>query len=115
MPKKNSRFLSVPLRSLQTAEPTAAATAELSPTPDARPLPKDWRNWPIVPALSPWLQDVYEVGIEQGNDPSHFSKAGDCQNIPEAFLGFYDVRGRYSFAEDEEYLQATERLQGLNA
>lgn len=91
----------------QTTEPTAEPTAELSPTPDTRLLPKDWRNWPIVPALSPWLADVYAAGVEQGNDPTHFSKAGDCQNIPEAFLGFYDVAGRYSFAADEEYLQQT--------
>ena len=78
-----------------------------TPTPDTRLLPKEWRTWPIVPALSPWLADVYERGLTQGNDPTHFAKAGDCQNIPEAFLGFYDIPGRYRLDPDEEYLRET--------
>jgi hypothetical protein len=90
-----------------TAEPTTEPTPDFTPTPDTRPLPSAWRSWPIVPTLSPWLVDVYAAGLAQGNDPQRFSKAGDCQNIPEAFLGFYDVEGRYYFAADEQYLHET--------
>jgi hypothetical protein len=78
-----------------------------SPTPDTRPLADDWRSWPIIPGLSPWLVDVYERGVAQGNDPHRFAKAGDCQNIPEAFLGIYDLQDRYFFTESDEHLQET--------
>lgn len=90
-----------------TLEATPAPTANFTPTPDNRPLPQDWREWPIVPVLSPWLRDVYAAGIAAGNDPTHFSVAGDCQNIPEAFLGFYDDPERAAFPDDEEYLRET--------
>jgi hypothetical protein len=88
-------------------EPAASVTPELSPTPDTRPLPEDWRNWPVYPELSPWLIEVYQRGIEQGNNPQHFTKAGDCQNIPEAFMGLYDDPGRYRPRDNEEFLQET--------
>lgn len=97
----------VHLDATATPEATVEPTPELSPTPDTRPLPADWRAWPIVPELSPWLKDVYTAGLAAGNDPTHFSVAGDCQNIPEAFLGFYDDAERYSFPEGEDYLQET--------
>lgn len=87
--------------------PTATPTPAASPTPDTRPLPEAWRSWPIIPTLSPWLLDVYQAGIAQGNDPHHFAKAGDCQNIPEAFMGLYDTPGRYTPPSDEAYLQDT--------
>ncbi|MCL5428347.1 MAG: hypothetical protein M1347_00900 [Chloroflexi bacterium] len=90
-----------------TSEPTEVPTPDYTPTPDLRPLPADWRNWPIVPVLSPWLAEVYARGLEQGNNPQHFSVVGDCQNIPNAFMGFYDVKDRYYFADDEQYLQET--------
>jgi len=93
--------------STETAAPTEVPTADSSPTPDLRPWPEDWRNWPVLPTLSPWLVDVYQRGQELGNNPQHFSVAGDCQNVPNAFLGFYDSAGRYYFADDEQYLQET--------
>jgi hypothetical protein len=90
-----------------TPLPTATSTPDYTPTPDLRPLPADWRNWPIVPVPSPWLAEVYAAGIAAGNDPHHFSVAGDCQNIPNAFMGLYDDPERYAFAEQEEYLTET--------
>lgn len=94
-------------QSTSTTKPTEDPTPAGSPTPDTRPLPRDWRTWPILPELSPWLVDVYNRGVEQGNDPHRFAKAGDCQNIPEAFLGIYDLEDRYFFRENDEYLQET--------
>lgn len=85
-----------------TPEPTEQP---LTPSPDTRPLPADWRNWPVVPTLSDWLKDVFARGQELGLDAHHFSVAGDCQNIPNAFLGFYDETGRYYFTEADASLQ----------
>lgn len=90
-----------------TDEPTSEPTPDYTPTPDTRPLPDAWRSWPIEPALSPWLAEVYTDSLAAGNDPRHFSVAGDCQNIPNAFMGFYDARGRYFFSDEEQYLQET--------
>ena len=90
-----------------TSDPTEVPTPDYTPTPDTRPLPADWRSWPIVPTLSPWLPEVYARGVEQGNDPNHFSVAGDCQNIPNAFMGLYDEKGRYYFTDADQYLQET--------
>ncbi|MGH2582449.1 MAG: hypothetical protein ACRDFQ_06095 [Anaerolineales bacterium] len=96
-----------PLSATETVAPSVPPTPAGTPTPDTRPSPEDWRSWPVIPELSEWLLDVYARGLEQGNDPSNFSKAGDCQNIPEAFLGFYDIAGRYHFTSADDYLQET--------
>jgi hypothetical protein len=86
-------------------EPTQGPT--LTPTLDMRPLPEDWRSWPIVPDLPDHLVDLYWRGIDGGNDPTHFSKVGDCQLIPVAFFGIYDIPGGYSLGEQYSYLQET--------
>lgn len=86
---------------------TEVPTPDVTPTPDTRPLPADWREWPVVPTLSPWLAEVYARSQELGNDPRHFSVAGDCQNVPNAFLGFYDDEERYYFTDSDRYLQET--------
>jgi hypothetical protein len=91
----------------ETQEPAATATITPTPTPDTRPLPEDWRSWPIVPDLPEHLIDVYWSGIERGNDPTHFSKVGDCGLIPEAFFGIYDEPGRYTLSAPYAYLQET--------
>ena len=90
-----------------TEEPTEQPSPVYTATPDTRPLPDAWRSWPIVPSLSPWLIELYEAGQAQGNDPHRFSVAGDCQNIPEAFMGLYDNEERVSFAQDEQELWET--------
>jgi len=90
-----------------TLESQETPTITPSPTPDTRPLPDDWRTWPFVPDLPAHLIEVYWSGIDRGNDPTHFSKVGDCQLIPEAFLGFYDIQGGYVLTEQFAYLQET--------
>ena len=77
-------------------EATPETPASPSPLPqatsteDTRPLPEDWRTWPIVPTLSPAMIEVYQQGLAMGNRDNAFSKVGDCQIIPEAFLGLFD-------------------------
>jgi hypothetical protein len=89
--------------------PTAALPTmpETTPTSDARLSPDDWRQWPVVPTVSARAREIYQAGKAIGNDPTHFSKVGDCQNITEAFMGIYDLPGRYSLPAGQEALQTT--------
>lgn len=96
-----------PQAAADTPTPQPSPTPDYTPTPDVRPLPADWRNWPVIPTPSPWLAQVYAAGRAAGNDPHHFSVAGDCQNIPNAFMGFYDIPARYTFSVNDSYLQKT--------
>lgn len=78
-----------------------------TPTGAARLDPKSWREWPVVPTLEPAMLEVYLRGIRLGNDSHAFAKVGDCQNIPNAFLGVYDNPERYRLHPDYAYLQET--------
>jgi hypothetical protein len=89
-----------------TLQFTSSPTPDHSPTPDLRLKPEQWQDWPIVPEISPRAVQIYEQGLAMGNDPHAFSKVGDCQSIPEAFLGIYDKPGQFSL-EQYEYLQET--------
>jgi len=91
---------------LPTSSPqfTSSPTPDYSPTPDLRLRPEQWKDWPIVPEISPRAAQIYEQGLAMGNDPHAFSKVGDCQSITEAFLGIYDKPGQYSL-DQYEYLQ----------
>ncbi|HEY70022.1 MAG TPA: hypothetical protein G4O08_05495 [Anaerolineae bacterium] len=90
-----------------TAAPTETSTPEPSPTADTRPLPEDWFQWPIIPTLSPSMVEVYLQGVEMGNDPHHFSKAGDCQNVPGMFMGLFDIPDFYTLSASQAHLQET--------
>ena len=96
-------------------EPTQINTTELATTepeiiesvtatPDIRLDPDDWKNWPVVPTISSRALEIYRQGLTQGNDPTHFSKIGDCQNVTSYFLADFD-RNRYTLGENYDYLQ----------
>jgi hypothetical protein len=89
----------------ETPEPTQAP--EPSPTVDTRLPPEEWRDWPIIPTLSPSMLEVYQRGQQMGNDPNAFSVVGDCQNIPPVFMGRYDSPGTYILPDENGYLQDT--------
>lgn len=86
----------------------AQAATQVPPTPtaDERLKPEEWRDWPVIPTMSPGMIEVYKKGIEMGNRPDAFSKVGDCQNIPEVFLGLFD-KENYVLPERIAYLQDT--------
>ncbi len=86
--------------------PTASATSVVTPTADLRLLPADWRNWPIIPSLSPSAYQLYQSGLASGNDATRFSVIGDCQSVPEVFLGVYETDW-YWLGEEYQYLQET--------
>ena len=68
--------------------------------------PEKWQEWPVIPVVSDRALEIYRAGIAQGNDPVHFSKVGDCQNIPQYFLGLFDTPGTFALG-DYAYLQET--------
>ena len=85
---------------------TSSTPVQPTPTADNRPLPDNWQDWPIIPILSPAMIDLYQQGEELGNRDNAFSKVGDCQIIPDVFLGVFE-EVTYSLPEDLEYLQGT--------
>ncbi|NTU55972.1 MAG: SGNH/GDSL hydrolase family protein, partial [Anaerolineales bacterium] len=89
--------------------PTAVpATSTSSPTPKP-PLAKDaWKQMPAVPTgVSDAMREVYQRGLELGNDPTHFSVIGDCQNVSSYFLAVFEQPDEFSLGEEYDYLQST--------
>ncbi|MDO9084962.1 MAG: hypothetical protein Q7U53_02040 [Anaerolineaceae bacterium] len=79
-----------------------------TPVPTSRPTlgPDDWQTLPIVPTeISQRAREIYQQGLMMGNDPTHFSKLGDCQNITTYFLAIYDSPDLYILGENYTYLQ----------
>jgi len=107
-----------PLPSAQpTVESVSAATdlpvtelvapaASFTPKP---PLEEDaWMQMPAVPTeVSDAMRAVYQRGLEMGNDPTHFSVIGDCQNVSSYFLSAFDKPGEFSLGDEYVYLQPT--------
>ena len=90
---------------------TIRATITL-PAPTVTPKPllaKDaWMKMPVVPIdISDRAREVYELGLAMGNDPTHFSIIGDCQNVSSYFLSTFDKPGDYSLGDKYAYLQPT--------
>lgn len=79
-----------PAQQYVAATQTQASIPTLTVTPTPRYISEAWRTWPIIPDVTARAREIYEKGRELGNNPRAFSKIGDCQNIKNAFLGFYD-------------------------
>jgi len=81
-------------------QPTVVHTNE-DPSPNPTPTSalleavqfsvEDWKNWPVIPQVPENARRLYQRGIALGNDPHAFSIIGDCQSLPETFLGVYDT------------------------
>jgi len=94
-------------------EDTETSEATAAPTKDTRLLPEDWQAWPIIPEVTNTTREIYRQGIEMGNNPNTFSKVGDCQNVKQSFLGFFDHPGKYEGLTGIEGLEDTiENFQG---
>jgi hypothetical protein len=83
-----------------TAAPTQAGpsiTGQITPEAQIVPTlgPEDWKNLPIVPAISTTAVQIYRHGLELGENPRAFSKVGDCGSTPSWFLGDFDRGPRY--------------------
>ena len=88
-----------------TPTPSATSTPRSSPTPDIRLDPARWPEWPAIPTISARAYEIYQQGLVNGNDPQAFSRVGDCESAPEAFLGFYVEEWAW-LPDDYQYLQA---------
>lgn len=108
--------LQTPSTTDSTSEAVTASPATPAPTATPKPpLEKDaWMTMPVVPvSVSEAMRGVYQRGLEMGNDPSHFSIIGDCQNVSSYFLSTFDKPGDYSLGSEYAYLQPTiEYFQG---
>ncbi|NMC45462.1 MAG: hypothetical protein GYA52_01385 [Chloroflexi bacterium] len=88
-----------------TSEPTS--TPSFTATPDLRMAPEDWKKWPVIPTyVSGTVIDIFNHGQQMGRNPNAFSKIGDCQNVKEAFMGFFD-RQNVFLSENQQSLQET--------
>ena len=90
------------------------ATDTATPAPIGTPLRKDplpdgaWMDLPVVPMdVSDRARAIYEYGLTLGNDPTHFSIIGDCQNVSSYFLSTFDKPGDFSLGSQYAYLQPT--------
>lgn len=70
------------------SSPGAADLPTATPRPASLP-PEDWKAWPVIPVVGERVREIYLRGQERGNDPHAFSILGDCQSLPETFLGVY--------------------------
>jgi hypothetical protein len=77
-----------------------------TPTPDIRPLARNWSSWPIIPTASARAIEIYRKGIQMGVTPNTYSVVGDCQSTPDVFLGIY-ATNRYYLGKADQYLQET--------
>lgn len=103
---------------LQVAEPTTSApsmpaASSLPPTrPAATPTPRptlgpdEWKQLPVIPTVSDRVIQIYQRGLTAGNNPSAFSKIGDCGSTPGWFLGDFDRGPRYYELGEYEVLSS---------
>ncbi|MGB8214772.1 MAG: hypothetical protein WCE68_14540 [Anaerolineales bacterium] len=87
--------------------PTLVPNTTVTAVPETRLPAEDWREWPIVPAVTEHAIEIYRTGQSMGLDPHAFSKVGDCQSVKAAFMGYFDIPDRYSLGSDYGYLQDT--------
>jgi hypothetical protein len=93
----------------QATDPPATGTSTPAPTATKLPLAKDaWMQMPAVPTgVSDRAREIYQKGLVLGNDPTHFSIIGDCQNVSSYFLSVFDKPGEFSLGDEYAHLQRT--------
>ena len=108
--------------SVESATPTNSQPDEIDPAaeplgtftpiptvPYAGPPASEWKQWPVLPeTLSSEMIAIYQRGVALGNNEHAFSVLGDCQSIPDVFMGIYDQDPDF-VAELPEELQQTVR------
>jgi hypothetical protein len=78
----------------QTPRATLPVPAQTA-TPDLRLTANRWREWPVVPVLSPHALSILQAALKNPNLDAHvFSRVGDCQFTTDTFLAGY-VKGIY--------------------
>jgi hypothetical protein len=70
-------------------EDTAVPYPTSPPEPTLTPM--SWQELPVIPTVSAAMQELYQRGLENGNNPRAFSKMGDCETVTKSFLGAFDL------------------------
>jgi hypothetical protein len=104
---------------LADSAPTVTLTAIPLPTeiptdiPQSKPPMGYWKNRPVIPEVSNTVVEIYERGLELGNNPHAYSKIGDCGSTPAWFLGDFD-RGSefYDLGEYQDLNTVIQIFQG---
>jgi hypothetical protein len=68
---------------------------------------EDWKEWPVIPELSPHMLDVYIKGLELGRNPRVISVVGDCESSSDWFLKDFSKGERYYNLGEYAHLQKT--------
>lgn len=87
---------------LPEATNTNAPSSESKPSataPEPTQGSDDWKSLPVIPTVSETARQIYQKGLEMGNDPARFSRIGDCQNISTYFLAGFDAPGSYQLGD----------------
>ena len=105
VPPQPTADVAVEVTDLPTTE-VGLPTVTFTPKP---PLEEGaWMQMPPVPIeVSEAMREVYQRGLALGNDPTHFSVIGDCQNVSSYFLSAFGKTGEFSLGSDYAYLQPT--------
>lgn len=91
---------------LSDDQPFQMQTSTITPDEELVLDPQKWEDWPLLPLVSKEMIDVYHLGLEQGTNPNAFSVFGDCQSLPDNYMGGYET-GEFIFSDDYQYLQRT--------
>ncbi len=67
---------------------------------------------PIIPVVSQRARDIYQRGLQKGNNPRAFAKVGDCQNISAYFLGVFDRKGEYALGPYQNLQEVIDQFAG---
>jgi hypothetical protein len=77
---------------LSPTPPQGIETLSVTGTLDtSTPASNDWMELPVIPSINPDIGEIYQRGLQLGNDPHAFSIFGDCQTHPGEFLGVYET------------------------
>ncbi|NPV76017.1 MAG: SGNH/GDSL hydrolase family protein [Anaerolineae bacterium] len=88
-------------------------TAEVLVTSTPRPTPIFWQEMPVIPIISNRARQIYQEGLDLGNNPNAFSKVGDCESRTTWFLSDFDLGPQYySLGEYEHLYQVIENYRG---
>jgi hypothetical protein len=61
---------------------------------------------PVIPEISDTVVEIYQRGLELGNNPQTYSKLGDCGSTPAWFLGDFDLGPEYYNLGEHQYLDS---------
>lgn len=89
-----------PVQTAETQNINTPSAIAVAPTD----YPKDfWKDLPVIPTeISDRVREVYQKGLELGNNPRHFTKIGDCNSQHPDFLSGFDhvyYLGEYAYLQ----------------